>query len=425
MALERAAHVMQNTQDTKQHLSIMQNLALSFYWLASNIQWTALIIIVVPRAVLYIVGRNASTSVLSALVVGGSLIATFVQPWAGWVSDRVRHAWGRRRPYIMWGTCGNVLGLLIMGYSGRSLILFAAGYLMVQFFSNLAQAAYQALIPDLVSEDQRGLASGWMGFMTQFAIIFGALAPNYFGDKTVFWILSAILVLGWAITQFGVHEHDSRSLTVPVVTVAQGLRQLWISPRSFPDFWWVFTTRLMVMLGFATLENYLFYYLKFTVGLKSPEATVFRILVLLTLGSLISVLIAGWISDRVHKRKILVFTGGLLMGATALTFVFTDSMFLILAMGLVFGIGYGIYLSTDWALAVDVLPPGPSQGRSMGLWQASFNLGQVGAGFIAGLVIAPLSHLVPLGEAYRLLFLVTFIYFALGSVLIFRVRQTA
>ncbi len=400
-------------------------MALSFYWLTSNIQWTALIIIVVPRAVLYIVGRNASTGTLSALVFTGSLIATVVQPWAGWVSDRVRHAWGRRRPYIMWGTFGNVVGLIVMGYSGRSLILFAVGYLMVQFFSNLAQAAYQALIPDLVAEDQRGLASGWMGFMTQFAIIFGALIPNYFGDRTVFWILALVLLLGWAVTQWGVQEQDSRNLSVAPVTVVQGLRQLWISPRRFPDFWWVFATRLMVMLGFATLENYLFYYLKFTVGLKTPEATVFRILVLLTLGSLISVLIAGWISDRVHKRKILVFIGGMMMGITALTFVFAHSMLLILSMGLVFGIGYGIYLSTDWALAVDVLPPGPTQGRSMGLWQASFNLGQVGAGFIAGLLIAPLSHVMPLGEAYRLLFLVTFFYFAVGSVFIYRVRQTA
>ncbi|OLZ08883.1 MFS transporter [Sulfobacillus thermosulfidooxidans] len=416
---------MQHPQPVKPRLSLSQNLALSFYWLTSNIQWTALIIIVVPRAILYIVGRSASTSVLSSLVVLGSIIATFVQPWAGWISDRVRHAWGRRRPYILWGTAGNVLGLIIMAYSGHFLLIFAFGYLMVQFFSNLAQAAYQALIPDLVSEEQRGVASGWMGFMTQLAIIFGALAPNYFGDPAIYWILSALLVLGWSVTQFGVHEMDSRHFVVPRVTFAQGLRQLWISPRAFPDFWWVFVTRLMIMLGFATLENYLFYYLKFTVGLNNPESTVFRLLALLTLGSLISVLTAGWLSDRVHKRRILVFVGGLLMGATALTFVFTHSMFLILTMGLVFGVGYGIYLSTDWALAVDVLPPGPTQGRSMGLWQASFNLGQVGAGFIAGLFIGSLSHVMSLGEAYRLLFLITFLYFGAGSILIYRVRKAA
>lgn len=413
---------MQQVNTEIKHLSPAKNFTLSFYWFTANVQWTALIIIVVPRAVLAIVGRNASTEILSILVVIGSVIATFVQPWAGWVSDRVRHHWGRRRPYILLGTLGNIAGLLIMGYGSHSLLVFAAGYFLVQFFANLAQAAYQALIPDLVSPAQRGTASGWMGFMTQFAIIFGALAPRYFGNPSVYWVLSGILAGGWAVTQFGVKEQDSRQQSVQPVSVLQGIRQMWISPRQHPDFWWVFSTRLMVMLGFATLENYLFYYLKFTVGLKNPDSTVFDILVLLTLGSLVSVLAAGWVSDRIHKRKILVSTGGLLMGATALTFVFTHNMPTIFVMGGIFGVGYGIYLSTDWALAVDVLPPGPTEGRSMGLWQASFNLGQVGAGLIAGALIAPLAHVVPLSTAYRMLFLVTFLYFVLGSAFIYKVR---
>jgi MFS family permease len=416
--------VHQPTQNTE-HLSILKNFRLSFYWFTANVQWTALIIIVVPRAILYIVGRNASTSVLSVLVVIGSIIATVVQPWAGWVSDRVRHHWGRRRPYILLGTLGNIAGLLVMGYSGRSLILFALGYFMVQFFANLAQAAYQALIPDIVSQSQRGTASGWMGFMTQFAIIFGALAPNYFAGTSVFWVLSGLLAIGWAVTQFGIKEQDSSAMTIHPVSIGQGLWEMWISPKEYPDFWWVFATRLMVMLGFATLENYLFYYLKFTVGLKNPEGTVLDVLVLLTVGSLISVLVAGWLSDRLHRRKILVTTGGLFMGSTALAFVFSHNMDLIFVMAVVFGMGYGTYLSTDWALAVDVLPPGPTEGRSMGLWQASLNLGQVGAGLIAGALIPPLSHLVSLGTAYRYLFLVTFIYFVLGSVLVYKVKHTS
>ncbi len=414
---------MQQPTDNAERLSVSKNFRLSFYWFAANVQWTALIIILVPRAILDLVGRNASSGVLSTFVVIGSIIATVVQPWAGWISDRVRSHWGRRRPYILWGTIGNIAGLLFMGYSGHSIILFAIGYFMVQFFANLAQAAYQALIPDTVSPSQRGTASGWMGFMTQFAIIFGALAPNYFSNSTVYWVLAGVLATGWAVTQFGITEVDSSHMTVHSVSVWQGVKEMWISPKEHPDFWWVFSTRLMVMLGFATLENYLFYYLKFTIGMKNPESTVLEMLVLLTAGSLISVLVAGWLSDRLHRRKVLVTTGGLLMGATALTFVFTHDILLIFIMAVVFGMGYGIYLSTDWALAVDVLPAGPTEGRSMGLWQASFNLGQVGAGFIAGALIVPLSHVISLGGAYRFLFLVTFIYFALGSVFIYKVKS--
>lgn len=402
-------------------LSTIQNIYLSFYWFASNVQWTALIIIVVPREVLYLVGKNHSASVLSVLVIIGSLIATVIQPWGGLVSDHVRHRWGRRRPYILLGTAGNIVGLLLMGYAMRNFWIFVAGYMLVQLSSNFAQAAYQALIPDLVPDTQRGTAAGYMGFMTQFAIIFGALLPRLLGDTTVYWAMIGFLLAGWAVTQWGVHEEDSRQET-GVPRVVPRLRDMWISPREYPDFWWVFGTRLLVMLGFATLENYLFYYLKFTARINNPEAVVFNILALLTLGSLVSVLAAGWLSDRLGKRKSLVVIGGSLMGLTALVFAVTTNITLILIMGIVFGFGYGIYLSTDWALAVDVLPAGRLEGRSMGLWQASFNLAQVGAGLIAGALIAPLTQLSNLGVAYRILFIVTFLYFILGSVFIQKVK---
>ncbi|PSR31987.1 MAG: hypothetical protein C7B46_16225 [Sulfobacillus benefaciens] len=236
-----------------------------------------------------------------------------------------------------------------------------------------------------------------------------------------YWALAAFLVVGWAVTQWGVKEVDSRALDLQDAP-QHWLRDMWISPRQYPDFWWVFGTRLLVMLGFATLENYLFYYLKFTAKIASPEPIVFDILALLTLGSLLSVLAAGWLSDRLKKRKGMVVVGGLLMGLTALVFVFTHSVTLILVMGTVFGFGYGIYMSTDWALAVDVLPPGRSEGRSMGLWQASFNLAQVGAGLIAGALVTPLANVMNLGMAYRILFIVTFLYFVLGSLFIQKVK---
>ncbi|MCY0880546.1 MAG: MFS transporter [Firmicutes bacterium] len=405
----------------QRHLTFRQNVLLSFYWLAFNVQWTALIVIVVPRTILALVGRQDSTTVLSTLVVIGSLVGAAVLPVAGWLSDRMQHRWGRRRPYILLGAWGNVLGLLIMSGAGKNLALFIAGYLFIQLSSNVAQAAYQALIPDLVQQSQRGVSSGYMGFMTQMAIVFGALIPRLFAGVFVYWFLAGMIILGWAITQWGVSEKDSRTLEIAAVPLAGLWRQFWISPRQHPDFWWVFLTRLMVMTGFGTLENYIFYYLKFTAGLSHPESAVLIILVLLTGGSLISVLLAGWLSDRWHRRKALVVAGGLTMGTASLVFVFTKNYDMILLMGIVYGIGYGTYLSTDWALGVDVLPQDISQGRSMGIWQTSFNLAQVLATAVGGALIALLAPHYGLAAAYRWLFLITFGYFAGGSALIKKV----
>ena len=90
----------------------------------------------------------------------------------------------------------------------------------------------------------------------------------------------------------------------------------------------------------------------------------------------------------------------------------------------VFGFGYGMYLSTDWALAVDVLPATGHAAKDMGLWAISQTLSQTIANIIGGVLLLILIRRVGLGSAYRALYLVTFLYFVAGSFLVLRVRST-
>ena len=43
-------------------------------------------------------------------------------------------------------------------------------------------------------------------------------------------------------------------------------------------------------------------------------------------------------------------------------------------MGIVFGLGYGAYISVDWALATDVLPSMDDYARDMGVWHVALTL---------------------------------------------------
>jgi len=101
-----------------------------------------------------------------------------VQPMAGMLSDRNTSRWGRRRPYIFGGVLFNLIFLLIVGLTpslfgsntdelsqgllgyNTAFIVLVIGIVLLQISSNTTQAATQGLIPDLVSEDQRGRASG-------------------------------------------------------------------------------------------------------------------------------------------------------------------------------------------------------------------------------------------------------------------------
>lgn len=401
-------------------LGVGENLALSFFWFTSNAQWTALIIILGPAIIRSFVGSTASGLVLSGLTAIGALIASVVQPVTGAISDRQVSRWGRRRPYMLVGVPLTAALLWYMG-GAPSIAMFAAAYFVLQVVANFASAPYQALIPDLVVPEQRGTSSGYMGLMTQAAVIGGVVIASAFPIRTSFEVLALLQILGLAVTVLGVREVPS--VTHTPFRWRTFLQSFWIPPAKHRDWWWVFGTRLMVLLGFATLEYYLNYYLVYVQHIKRPNGTLEIILLLVTVGSLISVLTAGWLSDRWHRRKVMVTSGGILMGLSALGFVFSHGMTQILVLAGLFGLGYGTYLSTDWALAVDVLPAGRDAAKDMGLWSISQTLSQTIATLIAGALLAILVTRIGLADAYRVLYLVTFIYFLMGSLLIFRVRS--
>lgn len=402
-------------------LTVTENIALSFFWFTSNMQWTALIIIVVPQVVLGMVGSRHSGTDMSWLTALGALLASVIQPIIGAVSDRSGHRWGRRRPFMIAGVAGTALLLVGMGLV-HQFEAFLLLYLGLQLFSNLASAPYQALIPDVVLFEQRGVASGYMGLMSQAAIIGGVLIPTFFSVRLTFEILAVLQILGLVVTVFGVPEVPS-GVHMARRTLGAFLRAFWISPRQHRDWWLVFGTRLLVMLGFSTLEYYLYYYLHFVQGLANPNAMLDQALIAVTLASLLSVLLAGWVSDKLQRRKAMVVVGGLVMGVAALGFAFTRSLTMVTVFALIFGLGYGTYLSTDWALAVDVLPGAQSAAKDMGLWSISQTVAQTVATAIAGLFLTLAVVHWGNATAYRALFMITFVYFVLGSVFVLRVRK--
>jgi MFS-type transporter involved in bile tolerance (Atg22 family) len=80
-----------------------------------------------------------------------------VQPIADRASDRA--PLHDRRPFIVGPTLLGILWLVGLWWAPSWLWLLLA-YVLVQVCMNVAQAAFQALIPDLVKPAQRGVASG-------------------------------------------------------------------------------------------------------------------------------------------------------------------------------------------------------------------------------------------------------------------------
>jgi MFS family permease len=260
-----------------------------------------------------------------------------------------------------------------------------------------------------------------MALYNQLGVIVGGVVAAFWSAAVFVWTTLGLLALALSATLGFVREPDSRSLpTQPLWRQLRGLLRL---GPGYRNFWVVFWTRFMVLVGLYVLEQYLLYYLQFVLGIRSPQTDVFIILMILSGTALVSSLGAGYLSDRIGDRRRIVAFSGVLQGLCALLFVFSHSLDTVFWAAAVFGLGYGAYQSADWALIVDVLP-GASAARDMGIWSISTTGPQL-TGLVFGWLLAVLviPHL-GVSAAYRMLFALTAVFFVVGSLLVWRVRRS-
>lgn len=423
--MERVAAVAQA------RLRVQDQATLSALWLGLNFQSSALLPIVVPAQMLLLVDRGAIASSDQALAVSvlsffAAMIALIATPLGGAASDHLKSRFGRRRQLIVAG-----IAVALIGQAGLAvttpLFVFLVGFAIVQVGTNVATAAYQGMLPDVVDASQRGAASGWLGLMTLLGsvgslaaagLLLGGvkagaqLAAQVTHGALLFYAAAAgVLVVCATVTVLGVDEPS------PVAERPHPWTELFASQR----FRLVFGARALVMIGLTLFLTYIEYYLASTNGSTTFVGATVAIALLALAGALASSLVLGIASDRIPRVKIVV-AANLAMAAAAWIFVFAPAQLPLAPLGVLFGLGYGAYLSVDWALAIDSLPGAGSSARDLGIFTVSINLPTLIAPAIGGLVILAAGALGVEALAYRLVFMVAAVSLLLGAAVVRRVR---
>ncbi|HEX3606596.1 MAG TPA: MFS transporter, partial [Candidatus Dormibacteraeota bacterium] len=143
-------------------LSLRRLLAINAFWFGNGAHWQPILVALIPEGAKLLVGDAGSDALVGRATAAGGVFALLVPLIAGWLSDRTRTRWGRRRPWMVAGTALNVLALALIAFAWTPavLIIFAVA---LQASNNVAGAAYSGVIPDVVPEQQRGRASGLLG----------------------------------------------------------------------------------------------------------------------------------------------------------------------------------------------------------------------------------------------------------------------
>jgi len=250
-------------------------------------------------------------------------------------------------------------------------------------------------------------------------------APSWLTRKMLFNIFVTVLAIGvawglmaaWNILHIGNVQisNDVQQVVLEVVATIGILRLFDFHPRRDPDFAWVLLTRLVMTLGIYTVQDFLQFYMRDAVHAPHPEAQTTNFVIILSITSLLSALAAGWLSDRFGRKRVVYFAGGF-MAVVGLIFILTQSLPIVLAAGAIFGLGYGAYISVDWALVADVLPSRRNYARDMGVWNISQSLPQVIAPVIGGPLLDSFTKSGHPVIGFQLLFGMAIVYCLVGTV---------
>jgi len=364
-------------------------LKITIFGFALAALWSSLHGIILPLRLLDFVAESEKNTYLGLLTFTGLILAIAVQPIAGAISDRSGFSWGQRRPYILLGTIVAVLLIPGIGFFGSYATIFII-YCLLQVSSNTAQGPYQAFIPDLVPEGRRGLASGVKSLLEivggiSLVRLIGYFMGRYFIGEGNPWLwlalgtLALVLLGAMVATVLTVKERPgSGGSQLPLLpTLYKSFR---IDVKASHDFILFLISRLLIIMALATLQTFALYFLKDVIGVTNPAAVTADLLIAVGIGMVVAVYPAGRLSDRIGRRPVIVFSG--LLGASGiLVLFFSPSYEYIIFGGAILGIATGAFMSSNWALATDLVPKG-EEARYLGLT----NLATAGGAALARLI---------------------------------------
>lgn len=357
---------------------------------------------------------------LGVVISMGAFAALLFDPIFGRLSDRTIGRFGRRRPWLVAGAVGLLVSLTVIAMAPNVVVL-AIGWFFAQALGNAAVAAHTASLADQIPQWQRGKVSGLIGIASQAAGLGAAYSASLLGQNMLLLfvvpgVIGLILVLVFA---FVLPDQPMERRPVTEGGFRTALKTFWVNPVKHPDFAFAWISRFLVVLALFMFVTFRLLYLQQDLGLSKQDAAgalatgvLIYTLALVTAGQ-----IAGWISDRLGRRKVFIWTSAIIFGIGTWMLSLADSTTGFYWAELVIGIGFGTYIAVDLALVIDVLPNPDDTAKDLGV----FNIAMAGPQTLAPAVSAALLTLG--GGSYDLLLAVAAVIALLGALTILPVKK--
>ena len=339
--------------------------------------------------------------------IGAAILGILIQPTVGYISDYTVSRWGRRKPYIVFGS---VLDLVFLAgiAMGNSVLMLAAFMMLLSISTNIARGPFQGYVPDLIAEPQVGMASGMVGLMqvlgnvTGFLLVSLSVAFNAMPLSLVGVALVELVTMASVVLKVGKGMPPRDRKGKAWTTIA---REAWatdiLRERSYM---WLLVSRLLFLTGGSLLVNFVVIYLGRAFGMAKAEANAMYVTVLIVVivANALAILPSSKLSDRIGRKAVIY--GASVVGALGVAILaLAPSVPVALVGAALFGASNGTFLAVDWALMTDIIPRA-SAGRYMGMSNVATQSATPISLAVGGLVLDFVAVNVDLATSPRVVF---------------------
>jgi GPH family glycoside/pentoside/hexuronide:cation symporter len=300
-------------------------------------------------AAYYVIGLGLTTPQLSRILFIYAFIDAADNLVYGFLSDRTRTRWGRRRPWLVVATPLLAIGLILFystpaGLAGTSLFVWAMiFYIITGTLDSVINANYGALFPELFRTNESRAAANAMrqAFQLVAMIISIALTPmitkaiGYGPTSIAYGVLGGVVILYMALT--------SREVAVQP---EERKPMLWDSVKSLltnRKFWVAGITNAFYSAAMSLVMASMTFYATYTLKLGSWQTSLlFAVVLVIAIGC-----VGAWAA--LVRRFSLMPVWRIALAALLVAFVplyFANSLVAAIAASVFVGLGFAGVITT-------------------------------------------------------------------------------
>jgi GPH family glycoside/pentoside/hexuronide:cation symporter len=355
-----------------------------------------------------IVGLSAALAGFALMI--GKVWDAVTDPAMGYISDRTRTPFGRRRPYIAAGAIP--MGLAFWFFftvpnisSQTTLVIWAAlALILFNTFSTVLNVPYSSLTPELPgdSHEQTSLNGYRFGFAV-FGTIIGAAAVQPLsglfanprrGYSMTGLILGGLVAVTSLLAFFGTREKKREKPELPT----EGFFKTYLTVFTNKPFVILITTYMLHLMALTLLQGIIIYYTKY---IYNNEGIATPAMALLLVVAMVFIPVSVLVSKKIGKKATYQICFIILSIATVIIFFLGHILGIrfFFAVMVFAGIGVGFNYVAPFAMvpdtiAYDALRTGSrKEGAYYGMWTFFSKIGSSLAALVSGLILSASGYI--------------------------------